>query len=898
MTATTSTPSIPPRPARGADKDAPASGPKIPPRPNRTRPERSMSPSADRFAPSPLNEGLLAKARPPPSMLSPHRSSFGDRARDPIERSSSVDLPSVGEEGAEYGALASEAEEERGSRNASPEQTRTISAGLELHAPKPSLPANRAKAQVQAVTRTDSDRAASFGIGRPGSRDETRATSRDSHRKRPSTSLSQSSDHDYHDDEHGIPEIGQRVPMNPHLGDVQAPSPGPGEGQPRHHSRRHSARALPPGSYGLHGHGVAPQDKLEKEYYKKHPDIQAREEHTPIHDRQNDYAMSREDLNKLVRDTASRGRGFGTAKEFRGTPTDEVAFQASEEYVRHTSPRPKSAAPQTGHHRRTSSLAHSVTAFNEEDAGADEDAIHVDDPKHPEYRSYGDEEPEAEDEDYTAPILASDEVQKNKNAYRQRPAVHPPADRRGSNYEAEEAPSRPISRPISLHKESSQPEIRYTPLEDVEEYEPLFPEEVKKEKQLKEQADENKHHHHFPSKDIWEDAPSSIHYTATVSTPDLPESEHHRARSAGQAERPLTPAHAFAKQQEELAEREAKRRSVSKFLPLSEERKPNWAAHQAHLKVERAATGSPRFPSRDVWEDTPESHLQSTTVSTPQQEEEEEEEEEQEPETRPVRRSPERPAVPSRPKPAVSDKPKPQIPARPAKSSAGETREKPPVPTRPAGGKIAALQAGFMNDLNQRLKIGPQVHKRDESPEKEAEADKEKAPLSDARKSRARGPQRRAPAKEAAPAAQTSSSVSTLDVSAPVATWSLDGEGILTVIGEAEGESTEPAEETEAPAEDAPTVKANDPEPDTSKVQDEVAETLEQPKPTEQEPKPEPESSAGEVAHEDAPEQEPKLEQKTLVANMAGESVLEADVAKTADGNDVEPVAVRDEVKP
>jgi hypothetical protein len=52
-------------------------------------------------------------------------------------------------------------------------------------------------------------------------------------------------------------------------------------------------------------------DKLEKEYYEKHPEALKREHQTPLHDRQNDFAMSKDDLNKLVRDTRSRGAGLG-----------------------------------------------------------------------------------------------------------------------------------------------------------------------------------------------------------------------------------------------------------------------------------------------------------------------------------------------------------------------------------------------------------------------------------------------------------------------------------------------------------------------------------------------------------------------------------------------------------
>lgn len=245
--ATQQTPVVPPRPARAVDKDASAGSgplPKIPPRPAHRRTDRSVSPNPDRFAPSPLIGGVTAQP--------PHRGTHpgpAERADEAIERSGSVPMPSVGEEGVEYSAVADELKSgER--RTASPEQTRTVAQDLKLHAPKPSLPAASAKQQVMAVTRTDSDRAASFGIGRPGSTAGERSASRNSNRKRPGSSYSAHSDH-HTDDEHGIPEIGQRVPMNPHLGDVQAPSPGPGPSEAagkKHHGRKHSARSLPPGA--------------------------------------------------------------------------------------------------------------------------------------------------------------------------------------------------------------------------------------------------------------------------------------------------------------------------------------------------------------------------------------------------------------------------------------------------------------------------------------------------------------------------------------------------------------------------------------------------------------------------------------------------------------------------
>lgn len=300
-------PVIPPRPTRSQDKDNSAGSiPTIPPRPAGKRFDRSVSPNPNRFAPSPLLGGIPPKS-PNTSQFRPSKL----HSDEPIDRSGSVPMPSVGEEGVEYSAVAQEIQHEEREKEqvSSPEQTRTVADDLQLYAPKPSLPAHSAKQRVAVVTRTDSDRAASFGLGRPA---EERATSRNGHKKKPSTTLSTTSDSQPIDDEHGIPEIGQRVPMNPHLGDVQAPSPGPGSEEfKRHHQRKHSARGGPPGSYGLHGHGVAPQDKLDKEYYQKHPELREKEHYHPLHDRQNDFAMSSNDLNKLVHDTASRGAGMG-----------------------------------------------------------------------------------------------------------------------------------------------------------------------------------------------------------------------------------------------------------------------------------------------------------------------------------------------------------------------------------------------------------------------------------------------------------------------------------------------------------------------------------------------------------------------------------------------------------
>lgn len=62
-------------------------------------------------------------------------------------------------------------------------------------------------------------------------------------------------------------------------------------------------------STGKHGHGVTPNDRFEKAYYEKHPEL-IKKEVEQYHERPA-WAMSSDDLNKIVRDTASRASGIG-----------------------------------------------------------------------------------------------------------------------------------------------------------------------------------------------------------------------------------------------------------------------------------------------------------------------------------------------------------------------------------------------------------------------------------------------------------------------------------------------------------------------------------------------------------------------------------------------------------
>lgn len=292
-------PVIPPRPARSPHRQSPGptsspAVPKIPPRPSRNS-ERASSPLRDSYAPSPLNEppNSFSMSHPVPS--------------DPPHRPPSVTIPSLGQEGVEYEDLGIGNSPDN--HNPSPAETRSIANDLKLHAPRPSLPSSSAKAQVQTVTRTDSRQAAAAGL------DSALSSPHEEHER--SGRLFQSENHSRADssnasssrrplsqagDGHGIPEIGQRVPMYPNAGDVQAPSQSP----------------YPPENRA--GHGVSPDDKLEKAWYEKHPDEHAKEKQgqygpgvgTP----RPDWALSSDDLNKIVRSSAVTGSGLGKSLLF------------------------------------------------------------------------------------------------------------------------------------------------------------------------------------------------------------------------------------------------------------------------------------------------------------------------------------------------------------------------------------------------------------------------------------------------------------------------------------------------------------------------------------------------------------------------------------------------------
>ncbi|PGH18074.1 hypothetical protein AJ79_00701 [Helicocarpus griseus UAMH5409] len=902
-----SAPTIPPRPSRSPNTLSPNSEmPKVPPRPSSRRIDRTASPSCDSYAPSPLNE------MPPGHASKRAHSRDASSSNNTPPRPPSVRLPSVGQEGIEYADLEYTSAGSKEENQEQPTETRNVNRDLHLHAPKPSLPTSSAKAQVQAVTRTDSQQAAAAGFGKPvsspGHDDTDHSRSRyartnGSHRESSTASSDRRQSFHLHD-ESGIPEIGQRVPMYPGAGDVQAPSPAPhadagheghhsglsstGHHRPgRHHQRTRSGResSLPPGSYGLHGHGVQPNDKFERAWYEKHPDELAREEQGQYgpglgHQRP-EWAMSSDDLNKIVRTSANKGLGLAT-HNVMGTPEEEVGYIATEELASRLSSPPawsRLARDESIQSQGTgvSPLKQSVVVDQPDtehdvakvDTHGKEGVIHIDEPLHhqhhpdgfapaPEdHKQHGAHSAEdhgwAEEGPDEAPVLASDEI--DPHAEHLQPAVSPTFDRRGSGYFSHEQespghknhsqpPSRPTSRPssrpvsthgtaLSMHRFSSRgdehDEMRIA-LEDVEEYEPLFPEDDDKTKEIT-STDRFKHppeQHRFPSKDIWEDTPDSLQLEATVSTPDIQSQP-----IDGEVRASPKPSEQEASQKEHV-----KSPSQSKEL-------------RSHLDDEKPARPEPkqRFPSKDIWEDAPDSQQLVTTVQIP--------DENGKPTSPESPTKPASPAIPARPSksidqspveakapsptetkkpPTIPSRPKPQPPPRPARPVKPQTRTseesltkttsasstettappavkpKPPVPSRPGGSKIAALKAGFLTDLEGRLKLGPQGPKPQEKKKPEPEKQVEKAPLSDARKGRARGPARRKPAAPAVePAAESAKQavVPEIKIVAPWDVFQIRKDGVLVVSNSAPAKSVS----TDSSSTAAPEAKPEPSEP-------------------------------------------------------------------------------------
>lgn len=524
-------PQVPPRPTRALHPHtspmAFAEIPRIPPRPGHRMPGRSRSRSRDNFPKSPLNE-ILNVGSKGGSIHSSESQYTSDSDFEAPQRPPSVSLPSIGQEGNEYANIEfgkrQEASVISDTNQNEPIPSKNVGNDLPLYAPKPSLSSSTAKARLATVTRTDSSQAAAAGIGKAGTPLTSEVLQSPALRSKVSFSRTESvasterpPSAQASDSDHGIPEIGQRVPMYPDAGDVQAPSPAPlpqtappgigfyndGVQRPgRHHSRTRSGREVfrgPPGSYGMHGHGVLHTDQFEKAWYDKHPDALVREEHGQygpgISGGRGEWALSSDDLNKIVRDTASRGPGkLPTILHLHNqaysrdsgvaTPNEQIGYLATEEYTsRINTPasyvnkahsnysqthlesplRKASVAPESDPEDtfEKSKELHSVTQAESDrpsDYESEEDEIHVDDEIHiddPAVRhgltTVTGYDPSTEDlgqngvstdaeggwvdeTGYGVPILAADEVAKEPESGYLHPAVAPVQERRSSSY--------------------------------------------------------------------------------------------------------------------------------------------------------------------------------------------------------------------------------------------------------------------------------------------------------------------------------------------------------------------------------------------------------------------------------------------------------------------------------
>jgi len=482
---------------------------------------------------------------------------------------------------------------------------------------------------------------------------------------------------------------------------------------------------------------------------------------------------------------------------------------------------------------------------------------------------------------YTVPILASDEVAKEPGVDYMQPAVSPKLDRRGSHYDYEHRSSgdvtpssRPVSRPGSIYGMHSLSHSLsrfvsyhdgdvYTPLEDVDEYEPLFPDEDSKQKavnttdRFKPRPDTLRHR--FPSQDVWEDTPSSAMYVATVSTPDL----------SSQTEAPKEASTTTSFEHPDVEARRKHEEEKEKLVSAEEKLSKSRFAPHLRDDITTRPGMHPRFPSQDIWEDNPDSQNLVTTVQSPPIDNEAQGSSDAPPKPmippRPVAKSkvsesvspPAPPSLPARPTkriqaippadakladivippdqpaskessptdirkvPSIPDRPKPQIPPRPAKktsleglsktlssTSVGSTastetekattvaspplsKPKPQVPARPSqSGKLAGLKGNFMNDLNQKLGLGPPKEK-EKAPEPEVE--QEAKPLEDARKGRARGPQRRAPTKSPSAVAESAPKTVQFSIFAPKSLWHISSDdGLLNVQSDSDFNSKAP----------------------------------------------------------------------------------------------------------
>jgi len=243
------------------------------------------------------------------------------------------------------------------------------------------------------------------------------------------------------------------------------------------------------------------------------------------------------------------------------------------------------------------------------------------------------------------------------------PAVEPELERRGDDY-IETPPNGRRSSSTSLHNVPLVQLSRYntedreplgTPLDDVKEYEPLFPEDDDRASsapaKLAARRPDALARHQFPSQDVWEDTPESMMYQTTVDTPQDEEQSNRAAEHE--------PSDLFESPEAENARQTQAKgpdfKAPDSFLSDTKYKKTGLKGVAGELPPRPGMTQ--RFPSQDIWEDSPDSQMH-TTVVNPDDEEKNEE-------------KTALPQIPARPgqraAPSIPGRPKPQVPARPSK---------------------------------------------------------------------------------------------------------------------------------------------------------------------------------------------------------------------------------------
>ena len=351
---------------------------------------------------------------------------------------------------------------------------------------------------------------------------------------------------------------------------------------------------------------------------------------------------------------------LGTAANVVGLPDEQIGYMASEEYAARMASRPTSsyATKAHGNHSEThiesplrqatfpkdaTGKVGAVSQDAAEPAPDDEPGvIHIGAPEHKYNKVTGEgtstptvdlgprggnteyEGGYIDEQGYGVPILASDEIRPGSEW--QKPAVSPiPDERRTSlndiaarfgSQPGSATGSRPTSRPGSIHGyhslsrfTSHEEHDLYTHLDDVEEYEPLFEDDEKTVKKPLTQAERLKHRpdmkRRFPSQDIWEDTPNSLQLQAEVQSPPPVEQAVPETQTSNAFETP----EAEASRKGEVNEKE-KTELLPKEVRLE---KSNF---KPHLREETHRPDlSQRFPSQDIWEDSPDSARLETTVS-------------------------------------------------------------------------------------------------------------------------------------------------------------------------------------------------------------------------------------------------------------------------------------------